>query len=204
VVRDQLVSLGIEREKIWGVPYGADSTVFFQGDESSREEFRVVFAGQFGLRKGSKTLLDALELASKKKWRIDFYGAVLPEAKRDIADYRGDIALHFHGAVAQSALASAFRKSSVLVLPSLEEGFGLVIPQALNTGLPCVVSDRVGAKDLIRHRANGSVFPVQNAEALFAELCWWEANPARTQEAHGWRAPAETLISLSEAASLKR
>ena len=258
IVREQLAALGIPRERIWLVPYGADARIFPPGstrvprvgagvppartsadvdaeeivDSSSSDSarkfvaagrpdqpagracspelaaapapaaagLRIVFAGQAGLRKGLRTLLDALTLAGRADWRVDFYGAVLGEAQADLAGYRGTTPLHFHGPVAQPALAQAFRAGSVLVLPSLEEGFGLVVPQALNCGLPAIVSDRVGGQDFVRHRETGSIFPVGDAAALAAELAWWAAQPRRITANFGWNAPAQTLITLSEAA----
>ena len=200
VVRGQLLALGIDAARIWQVPYGADERFFHRDDAPPPEDFRIVFAGQVGLRKGLRTLLEALTLAGQPRWRLDFYGAVAPESQRDLAAYRGATALHFHGAVAQSTLGSAFRAGSVLVLPSLEEGFGLVVPQALNCGLPALVSDRVGGRDLIRHRDNGSIFPTENAAALAAEFAWWAEHPRRVVENFSWRPPAEKLIQLSTAA----
>jgi glycosyltransferase involved in cell wall biosynthesis len=200
VVREQLIAEGIDAAKIWQVPYGADPAFFHAEGTKAPEEFRIVFAGQVGLRKGVKTLLDALALADRPEWRAEFYGGVLPEARHDVARYCGAAPLKFHGAVSQATLAEAFRGGSVLVLPSLEEGFGLVVPQALNCGLPCIVSDRTGAKDLIRHRENGSIVPVQNAEALAAELAWWAGHPRRLAEKHLWGEPARTLVAYSQAA----
>lgn len=200
IVRDQLISLGIVPGKIWVAPYGADRAIFFPSKTPPPEKFRIVFAGQAGLRKGIKTLLDAVEKARRSDWTVDFYGAVLGEAKQDLANYHGDAELKFHGPVPQATLADAFRNASVQVLPSLEEGFGLVVPQALNCGLPCIVSDRAGAKDLIRHHENGSVFECGNPEALLDELLWWEKCRGRVDEIFDWRKPAETLISLSEGA----
>jgi hypothetical protein len=63
-----------------------------------------------------------------------------------------------------------------------------------------VVSDRVGGKDLVRHRDNGSIFPVGNAAALVAELAWWAENPRRTTDNFTWTPGARTLIAESEAA----
>ena len=200
LVRDQLIGAGIAREKIWVVPYGADPRLFFADEAPPPREFRIVFAGQLGLRKGLKTLLEALTLAGRESWRVDFYGAVLGEARGDLAAYRGHVPLEFHGPVAQAQLGEAFRRASVLVLPSLEEGFGLVVPQALSCGVPCIVSDRVGAKDLIRHGENGSIFPAKDASALAAELAWWAAHPRRIADAHGWSEPARRLLAFSEAA----
>ena len=201
VVRDQLVGQGIDARRIWLVPYGADERVFHPGKMSHESAFRIVFAGQVCLRKGIKTLLDALTRAPRADWRADFYGGISSEVQRDVAAYRGKTPLHFHGAVGQGALAQAFHEGSVLVLPSLEEGFGLVVPQALNCGLPAIVSDRVGGKDFIRHRDNGSIFPVSDAAALAAELEWWAANPRRAPGKFGWTEPARTLIALSTPAA---
>jgi glycosyltransferase involved in cell wall biosynthesis len=200
VVRDQLIAEGIVREKIWVVPYGAAERLFFPAATPPPEDFRIVFGGMVGLRKGIKTLLDALTLAGRENWRVDFYGAVLGEARADLAAYRGRTPLEFHGPVSQAQLGEAFRRSSVLVLPSLEEGFGLVVPQALSCGLPCIVSDRVGAKDLIRPGENGSIFPTRDSSALAAELAWWSENVRRVTTPVSWAEPARRLLSLSEAA----
>ena len=198
VVRDQLIARGIEASRIWLVPYGADEAVFHRENATAPSAFRIVFAGQVGLRKGLRTFLEALTLAARKDWSVEFFGAVLGEARGDLDAYRGATPLTFHGAVSQQKLADGFRAGSVLVLPSLEEGFGLVVPQALNCGCPAIVSDRVGAKDFIRHRENGSIFQKENAATLAGELTWWAENPRRTTDTFGWREPARILLSASQ------
>jgi glycosyltransferase involved in cell wall biosynthesis len=198
VVRDQLIARGIEARRILLAPYGADPAMFFADDAPPPPDFRIVFAGQICLRKGLRTLLDALTVAGRREWRVDFYGGTQSESDRDLAAYRGPTPLHFHGAVSQAALGAALRAGSVLVLPSLEEGFGLVVPQALNCGIPAIVSDRVGGKDLVRPRENGSIVPAANAPALAAELEWWSQNPRRIHERHGWAEPARILINASQ------
>ena len=197
VVRDQLIGLGIAPGRIWLAGYGADPEIFHARERVTPGRFRIVFAGQIGLRKDIRTLLAGLERADRPDWEMHFYGGVAPEARDDLAGYRGKISLTMHGAVSQRDLAEGFRQGAVLVLPSLEEGFGLVIPQALNCGLPCIVSDRVGGKDLIRHRENGSVFPCGDAEALAGELGWWETHWQPVRETHGWAEPARMVIEAS-------
>ncbi len=199
VVRDQLVATGISTDRIWTIPYGADPRIFHRDDQAKRTGFYVVFAGQVCLRKGLRDFLKALEIAGQPEWQVDFFGGVPQEARFDIDRYRGTARLALHGPVSQNRLADEFRRGSVMVLPSLEEGFGLVVPQALNCGLPVIVSDRVGAKDLIRHRENGSIFPVGNAEALAEELRYWETHPSYPSETWGWEEPAVKLKELSNA-----
>lgn len=200
LVRDQLIAHSIPAEKIIVIPYGADTgpRVFTRREnDTPPAQFRILFAGQIGLRKGLRTLLQALTHSGTPQWRIDFVGTRLPESSHDLAAYHGPVPLHFHGTKTQAELAAFMRESTVLVLPSLEEGFGLVIPQALNTGLPCIVSDRVGGKDLIRPGENGSIFPVGDAPALAQQLTHFAAHPIRSTDTIGWEEPARKLIEWS-------
>ena len=204
IVKQQLVATGISPNRIWIVPYGADPKVFYPRRESMAGQFRIIFAGYVSLRKGVITLLKALQKLRRKDWRVDFYGGVAGEAKQDIDGYSGETPLYFHGPVGQHDLAEKMREASILVLPSLEEGFGLVVAQALSCGTPTVVSDAVGAKDLIKNRENGSVFPVKDSEALCQELVFWASQPRRVTGDFSWSNPAGTLLQLSEAALEER
>ena len=197
VVRRQLVGIGIAPEKIWVVPYGASQNLFFPATHKRFDRFRMLFAGQLSLRKDIRTLLRALEILSEPAWEMNFYGPVTSEVEKDLAEYKGATPLRFHGAVSQAELAKAMREASVLVLPSLEEGFGLVVPQALSTGTPCIVSDRVGAQDLLVHRQTGSVFPVRNPAALAEEIAYWSKKNLVVAGDYSWKAPACKLLALS-------
>jgi glycosyltransferase involved in cell wall biosynthesis len=201
LVRDQLVAEGVAAEKIWVVPYGADPRHWNQGPvprvRSADEPFRILFAGQVSLRKGLRFLLAALDQAGNQPWRLDVYGPLLDESTADRVAYRGQVPVHYHGPVSQGRLAKAMRESDLLVLPSLEEGFGLVVVQALACGLPCAVSSMVGAKDLIEDEVNGSVFPVGDSNALLECLQRWAAAPLRVEGTWDWSAPAVRLIEES-------
>ena len=61
-------------------------------------------------------------------------------------------------------------QSDVLVLPSLSEGFGLVVTEALACGLPVIVTPNVGASDLIKDGREGFVVPICSAEAIAERL----------------------------------
>jgi glycosyltransferase involved in cell wall biosynthesis len=74
------------------------------------------------------------------------------------------------GFVNQSQLGRLYAAADCLVLPSQHETWGLVVNEALATGLPCLVSDGVGcAPDLVTD-ATGGHFPVGDIEALAASL----------------------------------
>jgi glycosyltransferase involved in cell wall biosynthesis len=209
IVAERLRTAGVEASKIWTVPYGVEQGIFFADEAADRPLFadqckrKIVFAGQLSLRKGIRHLLDALTLLDDASIELHFYGHRMAEVETDLSAYRGASKLVFHGAVSRSNLAEVFRGSAdLLALPSLEEGYGLVINQALACGLPCLVSDQVGAKDAIIENLNGRIIPVGDVEA------WAEAIEQAGKQAWSrreiaasapvWSNAADTLVALSE------
>lgn len=74
---------------------------------------------------------------------------------------------HFAGFVNQSQLAAYLAAADLIVLPSAQETWGLVVNEAMASGLPAVVSDAVGcAPDLIEDGLTGAIYPVGDTDAL--------------------------------------
>jgi len=75
------------------------------------------------------------------------------------------------GFVNQSEIAQAYACGDIFALPSRSETWGLAVNEAMNFGLPVIVSDKVGcAVDLVRDGENGYVIPFQSPEALADRL----------------------------------
>lgn len=201
IVRAQLRAEGVAAEKIWVVPYAADPAIFHPPVHRPANPLRVVFAGQLTVRKGIRILLAAArKVRASLPIELHCYGRIQADIGPDLAGVEHESWIHLHGPLPKRQLAAAFQEAHLLVLPSWEEAFGLVVPQALNCGVPCIVSSRVGASDLVQSRVNGSVFPVGNVEALATEMSWWLRNQTafhfRPLE---WAAPAEQLLSFTRA-----
>lgn len=203
VVRQQLLAEGIAADRILVVPYGADPGIFYARTPSQRTDtLTLLFAGQVSLRKNLVCILEAMHQARDRRWRLVVCGPLLDETRQQRQQF-GHLDIVWHGPVSRKALAEHMRRADVLVLPSLEEGFGLVVPQALSCGLPCLVSDKVGAKDLIRHRENGSILPATQTAAWIEELRWWETQPRPKAEDHSWERCADMLLRQLQIASEK-
>lgn len=194
VVRDQLVADGVALDRIWVVPYGADNSLFPKRTCLPDGPFRICFAGRQSLRKGIHYLLKALESVDSSGWELHCFGMEFKESARDFAEFRGGARVIQRGSLSQRELAAAFREMDVLVLPSAEEAFGLVVVQALESGLPCIVSDRVGAKDLIQDGETGSIVPFADHEALAAALLDWRGKRLIVEDHFPWSACADTLL----------
>lgn len=75
------------------------------------------------------------------------------------------------GFMNQSEITQAYACGDIFALPSISETWGLSVNEAMNFGLPVVVSDKVGcAVDLVRDGENGYVIPFQSTEALADRL----------------------------------
>jgi glycosyltransferase involved in cell wall biosynthesis len=69
-------------------------------------------------------------------------------------------------------------KHDVLVLPSISEGFGLVILEALSCGLPVVTTRNSGGPEVVRDGREGYFVPIRSAEAIAEKLELLARDPA--------------------------
>lgn len=75
--------------------------------------------------------------------------------------------VHLHGFMQTSDVCKAFGSALALLLPSIMEQFGNVVPEALAMGLPIILSDICGARDLlVRSGVNGFVVEPDNPEGM--------------------------------------
>lgn len=166
VARRSLIAEGVAPEKIWVNPCGVDLASFRPGSKTD-DVFRVVQVGAIAPRKGLPYLLQAfteLDLPRSELWLVGSgagSSALAPVLER----YRSD-KVHFKGAVPQRQLPEIYAQCSVAVLASVADGFGLVVPQAMACGLPVIVTENVGAADIIVNGENGRIVPIRDVEAL--------------------------------------
>ena len=69
-----------------------------------------------------------------------------------------------------SDVAAIMRASDIFVLPSIEDSYGLVVVEAMASGLPTIVSDHVGASEVIEPGITGLVVPAGDDEALASAI----------------------------------
>ena len=86
---------------------------------------------------------------------------------RQQAELLGLRGVHFRGYLQEREIAQVLGSSLALILPSVEEQHGLVVNEALAMGVPVLLSDNCGARDLlVRAGVNGFVFEPDNADGL--------------------------------------
>jgi alpha-maltose-1-phosphate synthase len=146
----------------YGAPLVSDGAK--TDDRSGR--LRVLFVGALSQAKGLGYLLEA---AAHLGHRIELtligqrVSAVIPE--RAVLDrYR------WIPSLPHEELLQEMSRHDVLVLPSLHEGFGLVIPEAMAQGLIVITTPHTAGPDLITDGVDGFVIPIRSAEAIEEKL----------------------------------
>jgi phosphatidyl-myo-inositol dimannoside synthase len=79
-------------------------------------------------------------------------------------------AVRFRGAVPDEELRRLYREAHVFVLPSKNEGFGIVFLEAMTAGLPCIGANHGGTPEVIKHGETGFLIEYGDAEQLVTYL----------------------------------
>ena len=74
-------------------------------------------------------------------------------------------------------LAELYRQGTLFVFPSVEDGFGMVVTEAMACGVPVVISDNTGARDVVEEGVNGFVVPTRDVEAIKERILLFRDNP---------------------------
>jgi glycosyltransferase involved in cell wall biosynthesis len=144
--RDLMRFYGFPESRIRSGLYGADPQVFAAGPPMPDREREFLFVGQFIARKGLQELIESV--ADLRRAGARFTLAALGAGQMEGALRNAGITVLPFGDA--SYVAKEMRKSKFLVLPSLEDNWGLVVHEASCSGCGLILSDRVGAaRDLL-------------------------------------------------------
>jgi glycosyltransferase involved in cell wall biosynthesis len=163
--KKSLLAAGVPENKISVVPYGADSRLCrLSARLETREKQRILFVGQMGQRKGLSYLLEACAQMdmTNRELRLCGRGFDLPDA----ISKNPPAWLCVRRNLSEQDLAEEYRNADVFVLPSIIEGFGLVILEALSFGLPVVATRNTGAPDIMNDGIEGRLVDVRDVSAL--------------------------------------
>lgn len=161
---------GVPADRIAVVRPGFDPRRFHPrpAEAIDRACFRVVCIGLITPRKGQHVLLRAWRRLALPDAELLLVGTPGRDARTVLAERPEGITLTGH--IDHAALGRLLHGAACLVLPSIEDGFGQAALEAMACGVPVILSDAVGAAELVRPGLSGLVVPALDVEALAAAL----------------------------------
>lgn len=145
------------------VPYGAPSSIERLPGRTSNRPLRILFAGQLSQRKGISDLFDAVAPLGDAV-TLTVIGRKTSQECRPL-----DAALTRHrwiSSLPHDELLEEMSHHDVLVFPSLFEGFGLVILEAMSRGLVVIATPNTAAPDFITDGHDGFIVPIRDPAAI--------------------------------------
>lgn len=174
-------SLGVETKKIYRFGYFRnvaknDTINLFETPQKAQiyNKVSLIFVGQLIERKGVTNLLKAVKAISKshKNFHLSIIGSgeLEPILKAYITLNQLQDIVTLKGIVSSNTITNHIERADLLILPSIFDGWGMVINEALQSHVPVLVSDRCGAKELVNHCVNGFIFQNNNVQSLIENL----------------------------------
>ncbi len=138
------------------------------------QQLKAAQVGSITPRKGYPILVEALAPLSGLDWRLMIVGpqdrdrAAFAELQAAIARHKLDDRIELPGALDRQQISEAYADADVFVLPSLFEGFGMVLTEAMARGLPIVCTTGGAAAETVPDDAAlkvppGAVGPLREA-----------------------------------------
>jgi glycosyltransferase involved in cell wall biosynthesis len=130
-----------------------------------------LFVGRTIRKKGLSVLLEAGSLLLKRG--MEHFSIVLvgegddqPELRRRAQDLRIESKVRWEGFVPYENVGACYQACDVFVLPSLEDTWGVTVPEAMLFGKPILCSKYAGAREMVQHGVNGFVFDPREPQQL--------------------------------------
>ena len=173
--RQSLVEHGTAPESITVIPYGVDLERFRPAPRRAASDgpLKLLFVGRINQRKGLKYLLEALRLLGPEFGGDDVHLTICGRVLDDLAIFRPFASqIEIRPSVSPDELVAAYQSADLFVFPSVAEGFGQVLLEALACGLPLLGTTHTAAPDLIEDGIQGFIVEPRRPDLLAERIRW--------------------------------
>lgn len=193
------VVFGVPGDKVRVIPNGIDSS-WFMTRRRKAERPLVIFVGRLVIEKGPLVLVDAMAEVAKRfpDAELAFAGSgpLEGELRSRIARSGLEGRAHLLGRLDDRRLRDLYSKAWVAAFPSSYEPFGIVALEAMATGVPVVVGNTGGLREIVTAGETGLAVEPNNPSALAGAISALFSNPDRAEEMAG-RAKRVALAEYS-------
>jgi glycosyltransferase involved in cell wall biosynthesis len=179
---DTFLERGVPAEKLLLLPLGVNARAFQASPEVierrcqriwSGAPLTVLTTGQVSFRKG---LYDFAKISAALDGRMRFrlIGSVREEAKDIVSKLPASVEMMPHQP--QSSLPRAYAEADLFLLPTIEDGYPVVLMQAYANSVPLLTTTNCSGPDIIHEGQTGWVLPVRSPEKFIERLLWCDTH----------------------------
>lgn len=184
-VTQTFLSRGFKPSQILPIVYPLNLDLFHPKHATRPKDrpLTLINTASLSLRKGTPYLLEALREISKRtpEVRILLTNIVQDDIKPILARY-SDLNIEWSPGLPHDKLAERLNSADIFILPSLEDGFGRTVCEAIACGLQIVTTTNTGASDFVLPDINGEIVPIRNSEAIVDAVYKCESRIHQTPE----------------------
>lgn len=170
----------VKKFKIIKVPYGVESNRIFFNERKYKGPLKVLFVGEINQRKGIAQILEVAKQLSQKNVEFNLIGMGREYQSYLYEDYLQYV--NFLGRVSYDTLMKNYEENHIFIFPTMGEGFGLVLLEAMASGLPVIASKNCAGPDLIEDGYNGFLIEAGDTNALKERIIWFNNNNDKIRE----------------------
>jgi glycosyltransferase involved in cell wall biosynthesis len=180
--KNTFLKFGFNKDKLVLNHYGV-SNFFKPICVPNDKKFYILFLGKISLQKGIVYLINAINILHSEGLNIGaiFVGAIDVTMKAVLEDLKTH-EIQFLGHRNHYELSHFISKSSIAVVPSIQDGFAMVVPQILACNIPVIVSENTGAADIIVEGKNGFIVPIRDSKSIADKIKILYDNPDQLSE----------------------
>jgi N-acetylglucosaminyldiphosphoundecaprenol N-acetyl-beta-D-mannosaminyltransferase len=143
---------------------------------SKLKDKNIISIGRLEHVKGYSDLIDVFELVNKEypDWTLNIIGDGTEKEflQHKIKDKNLEDKVILHGYLDKQEMEPILKKSSIYVMSSLSESFGIVLLEAFSYGIPCIAFDSAeGAREIITNSKDGYLIKERNKEKMKDKIC---------------------------------
>ena len=179
--KKSLIESGADGDKIFKCVYGLNHTFFNTDDRKENQSnlLRCVYVGSVTEQKGCRYLFEAIkQIKSNNDLQVEFtvVGGYAPSNPliKSVESY-----CNFVGYVLPNELKNILLQSDVFIFPSLADGFGFSVLEAMACGVVPICSKNAGVSDLIEDDKNGFLVDPADTGTIYKKLEFLHNNKAQ-------------------------
>jgi alpha-maltose-1-phosphate synthase len=165
-VAESLVLAPERPRRIEIFPYGAAPSVDAPvAERAEHEPLRILYAGQLNQRKGLAYLFEALP-RFKHPYELSLAGPLPATPCKALEEALRKVNHRWLGVLPHARLLQEMTRNHVFIFPSLAEGFGLVVTEALSAGLPVITTTNTCGPEIMTDGSEGFVVRIRDPDAI--------------------------------------